>query len=215
MNKVYSVCVFMFLSICSVLGQVNFGIDASMGASKIRIKNPSYQPDLFSSEGGALGFSLGPSVTIGINDHWTIHTAIDFSFAPSKMQYNGDATYEVSDYFSSTSKKYNNVFAVIPVTVRYHLVDRDRTVSPYVSVGAVYNYQILEGCPSGVDCLDHTEENNLGGIFGVGFEVGKVNVGARAEIGLLNMITEEYLISKSDLKIRKDMLLIEIGYTFE
>lgn len=210
------IIVLIFLSSTfSVFGQVQFGFNVAMGASNLNINNPDTYPDLFESDKATLALNFGPTVTFGIREKWSIQTGIDLSFNPSGMQFNGDTTFAIRNNFSSSFEKYQNLFIEIPVSIRYHPFTRDRMINPYLELGAVYDYQILESCPVGVECLDHTRNYNLGAVFGFGFEFWRLTVGAKAELGLLNTITDDYQISKNSLKIFKNMQLIEIGYTFE
>ena len=80
----------------------------------------------------------------------------------------------------------------------------------------MFDYQILETCPQGIEeCLDHTRDFNLGTVIGLGFQIKqRFSIGFKGEIGLLNVITDDYNISRDDLQINKDLLLLEIGYTF-
>lgn len=202
------------LSTVTSFSQVDFGFDVAMGASNLRIDNPTDAPKLFVSETNAFAMNLGPAITVGLRDNWSLHLGVDFSFNPSNLLFNGDTTYKVSSSFSSEEKKYQNLFVEVPVMLRYHLASRDRKLSPYLGFGAVYDYQLLESCPEGLECLNHTRDHNLGAIFGVGVEFWRLSIGAKAELGLLNMITEDYDIDKNTLSINKDLLLIEVGYTF-
>ena len=206
---------FYFLILSAAFSQVEFGIDAAFGASKLRIDNPSSAPDLFQSNTNAFAMNFGPAITVGLRDHWSLHMGIDLSFNPSSLLFNGDTSYAVNTSFTKEEKTYQNLFIEVPVMARFHIVSRERPVSPYLAFGAVYDYQLLESCPKGLECLDHTRDHNLGAIVGIGVEFWRLNVGAKAELGLLNTITDDYKINKSDLKINKDLLLVEIGYTFE
>lgn len=205
------------LLICwkGVRSQVQFGFNLALGASKLTIQNPDTYPDLFQADRGTLAMNFGPTLTIGIREKWSIQTGLDLSFNPSGMQFNGDTTFAIHDNFSRSFENYQNLFIEVPVSVRYHPFTRDRLINPYLELGAVYDYQLLESCPKTVKCLDHTRNHNLGAVFGFGVEFWRLSVGAKAELGLLNTITDDYQISKNSLKIFKNMQLIEIGYTFE
>jgi len=215
MKKIATIIVLLSLSTLA-FSQVKWGVDFSIGASRLRIDNPTTDPELFVSDRGSLGFNIGPFVNFGINNHWSIQLGVDASFNPSGLQFNGDTTFAISKNFSDRFERYNNVFLEVPLSVQYHLLDKDKLISPYLSLGAVFDFQILETCPNGIDeCLDHTRDFNLGTIVGIGFQIKqKVSIGFKGEIGLFNVITDDYNISRDDLQINKDLLLVEIGYTF-
>lgn len=206
--------VLFFIALGTSFSQVDFGFDVAMGASRLRIDNPSETPNLFETETNPFAMNFGPSLTVGLKDKWSFHVSLDFSFNPSNLLFNGDTTYSVSSSFAPVEKKYQNLFVELPVMLRYHFASRDKLLSPFVGVGAVYDYQLLETCPEGLECLNHTRDHNLGAIFGLGVEFWKLTVGAKAQLGLFNMITEDYNIDKDDLQISKDLLLVEVGYTF-
>lgn len=215
MKKTALVTTLLCISIFT-FSQVKWGVDFAIGASRVRIDNPSSNPELFVSDRGSLAFNIGPFVNFGINKRWAIQLGLDASFNPSGLQFNGDTTFTISNNFSDRFENYNNIFLEVPLTVQYHLVDSDRLISPFISAGAVFDYQILETCPNGIEeCLDHTRDFNLGTVIGIGFLIKeKVSIGFKGEIGLLNVITDDYNISRDDLQINKDLVLVELAYIF-
>lgn len=197
-----------------MFSQVEFGLNVGFGAANVRINNPSGEADLFESNSNPFAISFGPSITLGITDKWAIHGGLNLSFNPSSLQFNGDSSYAISTSFKSEEQNYQNLYIELPVTARYHIRSRDKAFSPYLLFGAVYDYQLLESCPVGIECLNHTRDYNLGTILGIGFETTKIDISAKTQLGLLNTVTDDYKISTDELKMFKDLFLLEIGYRF-
>ena len=209
-----SAIVFFLFITSTVFSQVEFGLNIGIGAANVRIQNPSSVSDLFESNSNPMAVSFGPSITLGVTDKWSIKGGLNMSFNPSALEFNGDSSYAISTSFTSQEQRYQNLYIELPVVARYHLRKRDKAFSPYTFFGAVYDYQLLETCPVGMECLNHTRDYNLGTILGVGFELSKLDVAAKTQFGLLNTITEDYQISADELKMHKDLFMIEIGYKF-
>jgi hypothetical protein len=194
MKKIYLSSLFIAASLSAVFSQtVSFGIRGGINIAKETASSGS----LSVSTDSKVGLMLGTYLTVMTSDKFGIQPELVYSSFGGSANVSGQTATDSYSYLS------------LPVLLRYNL-------SENISLQAGPQLGILLSATSSVgsssiDVKDQLNGIDFGGAFGLGFDFGAFNAGARYYLGFSNLIKN--VPQGVDVKQTNSAIQLFIGYS--
>ncbi len=158
-----------------------------------------------SASSGSVSVSTDSKVGLMIGTYLTVMTSDKFGIQPELVYSSFGGSASVSGKTATDSYNYLS----LPVMLRYN-VSENISLQAGPQLGILLSATSSSGSIS-VDVKDQLNGIDFGGAFGLGFDFGKFNAGARYYLGFSNLIKN--VPQGSDVKLTNSAIQLFVGYT--
>jgi LysM repeat protein len=177
---------------------VSFGLRGGINIAKLT----------FSTSG--VSASIDPKVGLMLGTYLTVMTSEKFGIQPELVYSSFGGSFNITNTSGQTVSVTSNYnYLSLPVMLRYN-ASENISIQAGPQLGLLLSATSSSGSQS-IDVKDTLNGIDFGGAFGLGFDFGAFNAGARYYLGLSNIAKN--VPTGSDQKVTNSAIQLFVGYT--